>query len=242
MSGVIRGVLFDKDGTLIDFQQSWGPVMGLVADSLSGGDGDLADRLLVAGGHDPVSGHTAPGSLLAAGTAVEIAEAWGPLLGRADVAGLAEAIDAGFRRHGPKYAVPVPLLRETLDLLSDRGLRLGVATSDSEGAALDGLGHLGLLERFEFVCGFDTGHGVKPGPGMVLGFCEAVGLDPAHVAVVGDNTHDLEMARAAGAGLRVGVLTGTGRPSELEPLADLILPGVAALPAALKGWRGRGGG
>lgn len=239
MSRPIRGVLFDKDGTLIDFQQSWGPVMGLVADEIGGGDGELADELLRIGGHDPVTGHTAAGSLLAAGTAVEVAEAWAPVLGHRDIAALAAAIDAGFRRHGPDYAVPVPLLGETLEVLAARGLPLGVATSDSEGAALDGLERLGLIDRFAFICGFDTGHGVKPGPGMVLGFCAKVGLDPAEVAVVGDNTHDLEMAHAAGAGLRVGVLTGTGRPAELAPLADLILPGIAALPAALSAWKGR---
>ncbi len=239
MAGPIRGVLFDKDGTLIDFQQSWGPVMGLVADELARGNGDLAEKLLHVGGHDPVSGRTAPGSLLAAGTAVEIAEAWAPLVGTEDITALAAAVDAGFRRHGPDYAVPVPLLRETLDILENRGLRLGVATSDCEGAARDGLERLGLITLFDFICGYDTGHGVKPGPGMVIGFCTTVGLDPTAVAVVGDNTHDLEMARAAGAGLRVGVLTGTGRRAELEPLADVILPGIAALPAVLEGWTGR---
>lgn len=239
MSGSIRGVLFDKDGTLIDFQQSWGPVMGLVADEIGRGDGDLADKLLQAGGHDPVTGHTAPGSLLAAGTAVEVAEAWGPLLGRTDIQALGRAIDAGFRKYGPDYAVPVPLLVETLDALIARGMPLGLATSDSEGAALDGLERLGIIDRFDFICGFDSGHGVKPGPGMVHGYCAKVGLEPAQVAVIGDNTHDLEMAKAAGAGLRVGVLTGTGRRPELEPLADLILPGIAALPAALNAWSGR---
>jgi len=241
MSQVIRGVLFDKDGTLIDFQQSWGPVMDLVADEIGGGHRELAVRLLRVGGHDPVTGQTAPGSLLAAGTAVEVAEAWAPLLGTDDVAGLAVTIDAGFRRYGPDYAVPVPHLTPTLDTLAQRELVLGVATSDSEGAALDGLERLGLLRRFRFICGFDSGHGTKPGPGMVLGFCAATGLSPDQVAVVGDNTHDLEMASAAGAGLRVGVLTGTGRPAELAPLADVILPGVAELPAALDAWTGRAG-
>ena len=34
----LRAVLFDKDGTLIDFEQSWGPVMSLVADAVAPGD------------------------------------------------------------------------------------------------------------------------------------------------------------------------------------------------------------
>jgi phosphoglycolate phosphatase len=51
--------------------------------------------------------------------------------------------------------------------------------------------------------------------------------------MVGDNLHDLEMARAAGAGLRIGVLTGTGTREELAPHADLCLASIAELPDAL---------
>ena len=68
---------------------------------------------------------------------------------------------------------------------------------------------------------------------MVLGFCRATGLSPHEVAVIGDSTHDLHMARAAGAGLAVGVLTGPARDADLAPDADVVLPSIAALPAFL---------
>ena len=65
--------------------------------------------------------------------------------------------------------------------------------------------------------------------------CDLTGLRPAEVAVVGDNRHDLEMARAGGAGLAIAVLSGTGTRQTLEPLADVVLRSVADLPAWLAG-------
>ncbi len=52
--------------------------------------------------------------------------------------------------------------------------------------------------------------------------------------MIGDNVHDLQMARAGGAGLAVGVLSGTGSRQDLEGLADLIIDSVAQLPHVLE--------
>ena len=69
----ISGILFDKDGTLLDYVKSWVPVNYEVASIAANGDAALARRLLVAGGMDPDTGHVLPDSLLAAGNTVEIA-------------------------------------------------------------------------------------------------------------------------------------------------------------------------
>jgi phosphoglycolate phosphatase len=53
------------------------------------------------------------------------------------------------------------------------------------------------------------------------------------VVVVGDNRHDIEMGRNAGAGLCVGVLTGTSTRGDLEDIADIVFDDITALPAAL---------
>ena len=53
--------------------------------------------------------------------------------------------------------------------------------------------------------------------------------------MVGDNRHDLEMARAGGAGLAVGVLSGTGTRETLSPMADVILDSIVDLPGYLAG-------
>ncbi len=107
-------------------------------------------------------------------------------------------------------AVPLaPLLGE----LRARGLLLGVATNDIESAARAHLREAGVEPLFHQVFGADSGHGGKPGPGMLLAFLRATGLPPEQVLMVGDSAHDLVAGRAAG--MRpIAVLTASpGRPS-----------------------------
>jgi phosphoglycolate phosphatase len=48
--------------------------------------------------------------------------------------------------------------------------------------------------------------------------------------VIGDNPHDLEMARSARAGAAIGVLSGNSGMDDLAPLADVVLDSVCDLP------------
>ena len=116
-----------------------------------------------------------------------------------------------------------------LDRLLAAGLTLGVATNDSEAPARAHLARAGVLDRFAFVAGYDSGHGAKPGPGMLEAFCRTTGLAPRACAMIGDSLHDLESGRAAGMAT-VGVLTGLAGRADLAPLADVVLPDIGALP------------
>ena len=230
-----RGVLFDKDGTLLDYYATWMPVNWRVARAASGGDPALAERLLTAGGYDRGSGRIAAGSPLAAGNTRQIARLFAEQLPGRGLEDLILQIDAIFVEAGRQGAVAVPGLGATLKRLRARGLALGVATSDSETGAYGSLAPFGILELMDFVCGYDSGHGEKPDPGPVEGFCRSTGLAAGEVVVVGDNRHDMDMALAAGAGLRVGVLTGTSGHQDLAPHADHVLASIADLEALLDG-------
>jgi phosphoglycolate phosphatase len=228
----IRAVLFDKDGTLLDFQRTWGPINRKAALLAAAGDEQLARHLMTVGGFDPATGLTAPDSLLAAAHTVEIAAAWVEAGSPLEVEALALALDDLFTRSAGG-AVPVTDLAAFFRRLVARGIRTGIASSDSEASIRATAAHFGFADAVDFSAGYDSGHGVKPGGGMVEGFCAAVGVPAAATAVVGDNLHDLAMARAGGAALAVGVLTGTGTRETLEPVADLCLPGIDHLEAVL---------
>ena len=233
----IGGVLFDKDGTLFDYHATWSAALQELALQCAG-DAARAQRLLEAGGWDAAQRRFRAGSVLAAGDTGDLARLWAPMLG-ADAGELLARLDAAFESAPVARAVPAADLPPLLDGLTRRGLALGVATHDSHSAARKLLHRFGLEDRFAFVCGYDCGHAPKPDAAMALAFCAAAGLPPQRVVVVGDNPCDLLMARAAGAGAALGVLTGTGSRAELGVLADAVLPSVAALPAWLdaRAWR-----
>ena len=64
---------------------------------------------------------------------------------------------------------------------------------------------------------------------MVHAFCNHTGLNQDEVIVIGDNLHDIEMGRSAGAGLTIGVLTGTSNREQLSEDADHVLSNVAEI-------------
>jgi phosphoglycolate phosphatase len=224
---MIDAILFDKDGTLFDFRISWG---GWAAGFLAGlaRDARHAERLGRAIGFDAASQSFAPDSPVIAATAADIAAALAPHLDGITVADLTDLIDDTASSAPMSEAVP---LRPLLSGLRNRGLRLGVATNDSEAPARQHLEAHGITDCFDFIAGYDSGHGAKPGPGMCLAFAMTLGLDPSRIAMVGDSRHDLEAGRAAGM-RTVAVLTGIAREVDLAPLADAVLPDIGALP----GW------
>lgn len=228
----IKAVLFDKDGTLIDFEASWAAVNQKVGLFASGGDSALAKTILNRCGVDPETGKTRPESPLAIASPEEIAGALieaGSRLGKTELVTGLHLLFAGAAR----TAVSLTDLPRLFGQLKARGLKLGIASSDSAEAVAATIPTLGLEGLVDFHCGYDSGFGPKPEPGMIHGFCAATGLAPGAVAMVGDSTHDLKMGRAANAGLSIGVLTGTGTRQTLQLLADVLITSIDDLPALL---------
>lgn len=226
----IRGILFDKDGTLVDFQATWHAIGDLMALEAAGGDRARADELMARAGYDHANHRFRADSVFAAGTNADIVALWYPGLDEDAHLAMVKRFDTFTAAEGARQSVPLAGCREAVAELHRRGLRLGVATNDSTSGAEQTLAALGMSALFDAAYGYDAVANPKPAPDAVYAFADLTGLKPSQIAMVGDNRHDLEMARAGGVGLAVGVLSGTGTEETLGRLADVVLGSVAELP------------
>ncbi len=165
------------------------------------------------------------------------------------MAGIEAVVETVLRRWCPSVAAarrateaawfvpdPVALAEPLADLpilfgrLRAEGRRIAVVTTDDRAPTDATLRALGVRAAVEaMVCG-DDGFPMKPAPDPVFAVCQAFATEPSRVAVVGDSPADVAMARAAGAGRVVGVLTGVGTAEDLGA-ADVVLASIAELLA-----------
>lgn len=231
----IAAVLFDKDGTLIDVNGTWVPFYKAMLKQEQGLSAAAVEAKMVATGLDPVSNTFRAGSTLAGGTTRQLVEAWWPDATADDHAAITYRLDHDYGALALSYMTPLMPLAPVLTELQSLGLRLGVATNDGEASAKRHMRALKVDHFFDAILGADSVAIPKPSGQMVRQFAEWVGMEPGDIAMVGDNTHDLEEARNGGAGLAIGVLTGNAERHHLEPHADLVLDSIAELADFFRG-------
>lgn len=228
---MIKGIIFDKDGTLFDFANTWEAWAHAFLMRLSQKDLERATTLGAVVGFDFVAKRFARDSIVIAGTPGEVVAALSPHVPELSPQALIDLLNEEAANAPQSEVTPlVPFLTS----LKARGLVLGVATNDAEAPALAHLDKAGVTDLFDFIAGFDSGHGGKPAPGQLNAFAQQVQLDPTEIAMIGDSTHDLLAAKAAGM-MRVAVLTGMASADDLGPYADVVLADITHLPAWLDG-------
>ena len=205
---MIKGVLFDKDGTLLEYHSTqhhiYATLLACLKDDYRVPE-PLLRQLSETLGHLP-DGLT-PDSLIQFSTNQQIAQAlfdtcqsyaeergWQPPF---DTNGLLELIEQFSLGDDVPY-VALPNVLETLRYLRKRDYRLGVATVDTLTATVAGLKMTGILEYFDYL---GTGEDSRPKPDTSLAdrFCSQCGILPNELLIVGDGKNDLLFAQNVGA-------------------------------------------
>ncbi len=138
-------------------------------------------------------------------------------------AGRIEEFSARYRHHWFACEADIVLFRGVRELLAElreRGLPLAVATGKSRRGLARAFDQTGLGDLFAASrCADETDP--KPHPAMLLELTEELSVMPERTVMIGDTTHDLDMANAAGAA-GIGVTYGAHPRDQLaarEPIA-----------------------
>ena len=237
-----QAIIFDKDGTLIDFDAMWGGWALYLAEQLHQASGiQVRDALCDTFGYDQAAKKVLAHGMMAASPmgklrqlTVEVMQAQGLSAEQAE-----RIVEVG-------WCIPDPVISakqftDTWALFSklhQQNIKIGIATSDDRAPTQ------AMIEAFDIedfittmVCS-DDGIPSKPAPEMVTTICQRMNIEPSKVMVIGDTTSDLKMGRAAGAGLVVGVLSGVSAAKDLIPFADVIIDSVDDLHAYVESLAG----
>jgi phosphoglycolate phosphatase len=175
---MLRAVLFDLDGTLVDTPK-------VIV--------EVTQATLAALGRPP-----APEQEIRDGIGLPLPEA----LSKLGVEPMAAVeIYRNLWRSTVSPRIPqlaYPGVREGIDELRAMDLRLGVVTGKAQEGADSTVDLLGLRAQMQVVLGYTSVARGKPAPDLALEALKRLDVAPCDALVVGDTTLDLEMSRAAG--------------------------------------------
>ena len=234
----IKGIIFDKDGTLFDYGKVWGPV---VRDAIYSGlqsinipddkKKECAYAFMRVLGVD-ADGNTYPDGiifrhdrLIAAFfrvlavplhyhiNPVKVGMLFRIFLSK-DEKGIAKRIST----------MEFPGVADVFQEADRRGYRMGIVTNDSTVSTKLFLDRMGISQYIVFLRTKDSHVKAKPNPEALREFCQENGLESSEVAIIGDTLVDMEFAHQGKAGYRIAVLTGSGDLERLRKNADAVYP------------------
>lgn len=238
-------IIFDKDGTLTEFDPIWRAVYLAAVDAVVrefDNPATVRSELNATLGYDPASQSFSTHGPFATAANAKVATVVAAVVHRHarpplswDVAEeLANRTFLAEMNRPPDLALitspaELPLLFSSLRAA---GIRIAVITSDERAQTLFTLKALGVGDLVDFVIASDDAYPKKPAPQAVWAACSLLGVDVKQAVMVGDALTDMRMGRSAGVGLNVAVLTGPGTQEQLAPLADVILDSIGQIRLA----------
>lgn len=240
---MIKGVIFDKDGTLFNYAEVWGPVAGRAADMIlktfniaSSKRAEVRQELFRILGLDD-EGHTYPDGILF--NHERRVAAFFKLLSycmkyRINPYTFKKILFSFLK--DPAEGIVHELqrmdfsgVRELFGKLDGNGIKIAVVTNDTTVSAKTCLKNMGIDSYISFLRTKESNCRRKPDPEAIKQFCAYFGFTPEEVAVIGDAIADMKFALNGGVAYRVALLTGSGDEETLSGMADAVYPDITYL-------------
>jgi len=212
----IEGILFDKDGTLLEFSSLWVSwAKQLLDDVGEKANLSMIDRETLANelGFNVQSNNWDPKGPLCIGSLDQVITivsinlyrkgfSWDESIQMATESW--EKIEA--REDWKSSIRPVDGLYQFLRCATASSLKLGVVTSDNYDQAIKHLRALKIESYFSAIIGHDQVARGKPYPDMVEVACKKMNMSPERTLMIGDSNGDMILGRRSKAKANIGIV------------------------------------
>lgn len=229
----IETVLFDKDGTFIDLHYFWGKMTELRVKEIikrfnlsENCFNDLCLKL----GYDTNSGKMLPNGITALYSRVKIIEIFckdlkdfGIHTTEEHLAKVFDDVNLKFYQDMDEYTKPINSAIIFINKLKQKGIKLGVVTSDSVDSTQRTLKNFNWENLFEVVVGRESSIETKESGALTKLALKNLKANPCTTVMIGDAPMDYISAQNAGVQKTILVSTGQMNKSELNKTSDFVL-------------------
>ena len=229
----IKTVLLDKDGTFIDLHYFWGKMTELrVKEIIKRFNLEAGNfrKLCLHLGYDINTGKMLSNGITALYSRSKIIEIfrgnlvdYGVIVTDEELAEIFDFVSEKFYKDMVKYTKPIESAVEFIKVLSQKGVKLGVVTSDSVVSTELTLKNFGWEDLFEVVVGRETSNETKESGALTKIALEKLGANPQTTIMIGDAPMDYISAKNAGIDNTILVATGQIDAVELQQMSDFVV-------------------
>ena len=225
---MIQWILFDKDGTLIYFDQSWTRIgIQLVDDFIERYRESIADVEQAYKDLGVVDRDILPGTVMASGSLEEMIAHFNQIANRDVSDWVKERSQTLIDQREPDNEW-VDGVYEMLETLRQRGYKLAIVTSDTRKGTDQFLEATDSELLFDVIISTEAHAVEKPNPEVLKPLFEQYEVQPEEIMMVGDTPNDIQTAVNAHLGYSVAVLTGVGE-KESFTRADRVVDDATAV-------------
>ena len=216
----IKGIIFDKDGTLYDYVQVWAPVINnavkTIFISLNIEHSEKATLQLY-----EIIGIDSNYNIYKDGIVFnhhKVVRAFIKLLGfcinhKVNPFSFYKMMQKLLLRPADMIkeqlnSIDFKPVQELMDRLKENNIKIGIVTNDTTASSRVCFKMMGITDDIEFLRSKESNCKKKPNPEAIKQFCNTFNLKPEEVAVVGDATSDMDFGKNGNCGYLIGVMTG----------------------------------